>query len=464
MSHTTISRSLRRPDDGCRIFKTETQHPNISIVGQVNRMVPSRPHRETSFGRRIVELSGSFLKWRTPSHRAEGVTYMEMSWNCRSARFLGIVATVATSTFLGIGTSVSTALAHSPQAGFSPFGGFSNSVVFNGAEVSHTISGGSEQLTKPDDITLLDGHVFVAFQNGVGPQGEASPTGNADSTVVELDPWGHPLNQWDLTGKCDGLTADPATDRLIATVNEDANSSLYTIDPKSAEAIHYSYNEPLPSDGGTDAISIYHGMILISASAPGTTGAPAPQASYPAVYQVELNASTQVANIHPLFGDEATATEANIGTGAMVKLALTDPDSNEVVPFYARRFAGDFMLTSQGDEEQVFVKDAGGPDQTLSVLKLTSSVDDTAWPSTPWGSLYVTDNSNDTVDRVNGFFLPGEVFVADTPCDENSAPSTCPGPGFPSNFLGELDPWTGAIAPLTLFGPAVQPQGMLFVP
>ena len=143
---------------------------------------------------------------------------------------------------------------------------------------------------------------------------------------------------------------------------------------------------------------------------------------------------------------------------------LTDPDSNEVVPFYARRFKGDFMLTSQGDEEQVFVKHAGRNDQSLSVLKLTSSVDDTAWPSVPWGSLYVTDNNNDTVDRVVGFFLPGEVFVADTPCDETSAPSPCPGPGFPPNFLGQLNPWTGAIAPVPLYGPALQPQGMLFVP
>jgi hypothetical protein len=58
----------------------------------------------------------------------------------------------------------------------------------------------------------------------------------------------------------------------------------------------------------------------------------------------------------------------------------------------------------------------------------------------------------------------GSVFVADTPCDENSASSTCPAPGFPPNFLGELNPWTGAIAPVPLLGPAVQPQGMLFVP
>jgi len=39
-----------------------------------------------------------------------------------------------------------------------------------------------------------------------------------------------------------------------------------------------------------------------------------------------------------------------------------------------------------------------------------------------------------------------------------------PAPGFPPNHLGELNPWTGQIAPVTLFGPAVEPQGMLFLP
>ena len=42
------------------------------------------------------------------------------------------------------------------------------------------------------------------------------------------------------------------------------------------------------------------------------------------------------------------------------RLALTDPDSNEDVPAFATRFAGDFMLTSQGDKQQIFVHDADG--------------------------------------------------------------------------------------------------------
>jgi hypothetical protein len=106
---------------------------------------------------------------------------------------------------------------------------------------------------------------------------------------VEFTRSGHVVRQWDVRGKCDGLTADPGRHRVIATVNEDAHSSVYTISPWASpgrQLHHYAYSGPLPSKGGTDAISVFHGMVLISASAPGTTGTAAPQPGYPAVYQV----------------------------------------------------------------------------------------------------------------------------------------------------------------------------------
>ena len=355
---------------------------------------------------------------------------------------------------------------HRSVAATSAAGSFRNRVFASGAGITHSTVNGRQAISQPDDITYLNGHIFVGFQNGVGPQGQASPTGNRDSTVVEFDLHGRRLNQWDIAGKCDGITADPGLGRLIATVDEDANSSVYVIDPSGA-AVHYRYNEPLPSRGGTDAIEVDRGMVLISASAPGTTGAAAPRPTYPAVYRVVFNAHTLVATVRPLFFDEAMATIANTTSakhGHQVKLGLTDPDSNEVVPPYAGRFAGDFMLTGQGDEEQIFVSQAGGAHQRLSVLKLTASVDDTAWPSAPTGALYTTDNGNNTVNRITGPFRRGSVLVATTPCDEADAPSVCPGTGFPANYLGDLNPNTGAISHVVVAGPVVHPQGMLFVP
>ena len=344
---------------------------------------------------------------------------------------------------------------------------FTARVFASGAHLSHATAKGEQPLSKPDDITFLRGDIFVGFQNGVGPQGEASSRGNLDSTVVEFNLAGVPVGQWDVVGKCDGLTADPATGQVIATVNEDAHSSIYLLDPATASVVHYRYNQALSSKGGTDAISIYHGMVLISASAPGTTGQAAPQRTYPAVYRATFDAATGIATLHPLFFDEAPATVVSTTSplvGKVQHLALTDPDSSEDVPPFAPRFAGDFMLTSQGDKEQIFVRNAGTPAQSISVLGLSGSVDDTAWASDQTGAIYITESSDNTVYKVIGPFRRGEVFVAATPCDASNAPATCPAPGFPPNYLGQLNPETGAITRAPLTGPAVAAQGMIFLP
>jgi len=326
----------------------------------------------------------------------------------------------------------------------------------------------SEPLADPDDITVLGRHLYTAFQNGVGPQGQASTDGNTDSTVVEFTAAGQVIRQWNIKGKCDGLTADTGRHLLIATVNEDASSSVYTITPGApagAQIQHYGYDKPLPHKGGTDAISIYHGRVLISASAPGTTGKAAPQPAYPAVYSVTFHRATRVAAVSALFYDEARAAVANLGAdhGKLVRLALTDPDSNEIVPHSGPRFAGDFMLTSQGDKEQIFVGPGLAFAPRLSVLRLSQSVDDTAWARSPFGRLYGADTSGDTVDVVTGRFPAHSIFVAVTPCDANNAPATCPAPGFPPNYLGSLNPWTGHITRVPVRGPAFEPQGMVFI-
>src|ERR1700723_55650 len=162
----------------------------------------------------------------------------------------------------------------------------------------------SEPLTQPDDITRIGNDLFAGFQNGVGPQGQASTDGNRDSTIVEFTLSGVVVNQWDIQGKCDGLTANASAGLVVATVNEDAHSSLYTIRPFTSQVVHYSYFRPLPHNGGTDAISFFNGLMLISASAPGTTGAAAPRPNYPAVYVGTLNQPKHLAFFHPLFFDE----------------------------------------------------------------------------------------------------------------------------------------------------------------
>jgi hypothetical protein len=304
----------------------------------------------------------------------------------------------------------------------------------------------------------LGGNLYVGFQNGVGAQGEVAPSGNLDSTLVEITPTGSVVKQWDVTGKIDGMGVDSASGQIFATVNEDSKSSLYTI--SGGTVTHYTYTpSSLPHLGGTDAVAVANGKILITASAPGTSGkAPA---SAPAVFVATLNAGANTAAVAPFFADNATATGVNApNAGKKVTLALTDPDSNAVVPSSSPDFAGDFMLNSQGDQELIFA-DASG--QNLQVLKISQPVDDTAWATSATGTLYTTDSTANTVDTITGPFTPGTAYTSVTPCNANNAPSTCPGPGFAANSLGTINLKTGAISNVPVVGP-VAPKGMIFVP
>jgi hypothetical protein len=316
----------------------------------------------------------------------------------------------------------------------------------------------TEHLVQPDDIAALGGHLYVGFQNNVGSQGEPAGSGNLDSTLVELTPAGSIVKQWDVKGKIDGMGADPATGRVIAAVNEDSKSSLYVV--SGGTVTHYTYTQsPLPHMGGTDAISVYNGKILITASAPGTSGTAPKNAA--AVYVVTLNAAAKTAAVAPFFAINATATAVNgTNAGKTVNLALTDPDSNMVMPSSSPKFAGDFMLNSQGDKQLIF---SGPSGQSLQVLNLNNAVDDSAVATSASGTLYMTDSSADSVVAMTGPFKPGTMYTAITPCNSNSAPATCPNPpAWPPNSLGAIDLTTGAVT-VAYHGP-ITPKGMVFVP
>jgi hypothetical protein len=374
----------------------------------------------------------------------------------------GLVATAGCSSTSSSSTSTSTSSSSSASASASTHALTVKQIVL-AATLKHSYQPDgkgavkTESLTQPDDIVTLGGNLYVGFQNGVGSQGEVSSSGNLDSTLAEFTPAGSAVKQWDVTGKIDGMGADSATGQVIVTVNEDSKSSLYTV--SGGTVTHYAYTPSLPNLGGTDAVAVDNGKILISASAPGTSGkAPA---SAPAVFAVTLNAGAKTAAVAPFFADNATATGVNApNAGKKVTLALTDPDSNGIVPAGSPEFAGDFMLNSQGDQELIF---SGASGQNLQVLKISNPVDDVAWATSASGTLYTTDSGADTVDAIAGSFTPGTAYTAVTPCNANSAPTNCPAPGYPANSLGTINLKTGAVGKVTVIGP-VAPKGLIFVP
>ena len=373
------------------------------------------------------------------------------TFNLRTATWLGAAVVVAGLLGMaGCSSSSSTSSSASPSAS-APTGTLT---------VKQIVFGSTLKLSQPDDIVTLGGNLYVGFQNGVGSMGEPAPSGNLNSALAEFTPSGHLVNKWELKGKIDGMGADPAANRVIVTVNEDGNSSLYTV--SGATVTHYTYSpSPLPHLGGTDSVSVYQGKILIAASAPGT-GGKAPK-NAPAVYVVTLSGGTATAA--PFFAINATATAANgSNSGSKVTLALTDPDSTEIAPSSSAAFAGDFMLNSQGDLQLIF-SDASGTN--LKVLKLSQAVNDSAWATSASGTLYVTDSSANTLDAITGTFKPGTMYTAVAPCNANSAPAVCPVPSpspYGNNYLGTIDLTSGAVSKVTtVIGPVI-PKGMIFVP
>jgi hypothetical protein len=302
--------------------------------------------------------------------------------------------------------------------------------------------------------------VFVGFANGVGPDGAPGPLG-PNSTVVEYNKDGSVAHTFSLTGKVDGLTADPHDGRLIVTVNEDLNSSMYVLRPDAdptAQVVHYSYDPspaqpdsspPPPTAGGTDSIAVSHGHIFVTHSNPA-------QASSPATYEVTLDPGSHVAHLRPVFADNATATDA--ATNQKVTLALTDPDSNRTMPSASPRFAGQLAQVSQADGEVVFVDHPDRPSPTLGRLDLSNSgspsshppVDDIAVATADRGTLYVTDPKAGTVTALSTAGLPaGTVFAAEA--SDTKTP-----------LVGTLDLATGVITPLG--NTFTNPHGLLFVP
>jgi hypothetical protein len=300
-------------------------------------------------------------------------------------------------------------------------------------------------LTNPDDITRLDNHIFVTYQNNANADG--TPAG-AQSTVVEYASDGSVLNRWNLTGRCDGLTADPKSHQLLATLNEDANSSLDVIRPTAAppdqiRPLAYSPDPASVSGGGTDALTILGGAIYVTASNPSSNTAPA-------MFRLSIPKHGSTAFLKPLFADNAQATQGNAGTTGTTALKLTDPDSNAAVPSSSPRFAHDLMLASQADSQLVFASRPRSHDPALTLLKLGGpQIDDVRWADTSGGDLYVVDQKADQIWVISGAFPAGAAYA--------SIPAGSPLAG----NVGRVDLNTGSVVPFATG--LVSPKGLLYI-
>jgi hypothetical protein len=313
-------------------------------------------------------------------------------------------------------------------------------------------------ISSPDDLTLtavkgLDQGrltLWTEWQNGINPDGTPSSTGANQSIIAGYDvATGMLVREIPVNGHVDGVTADPASNTIIVTSNEDANTFLSVIYPVlgAVATYHYNVDPAVSGNGGTDSIAILHGQIYISHSNPNDT-------TQPTTYDAILDQNTLTAYLTPVFYDNSQATSVN--TGSTVTMALTDPDTNYAMPRASPMFAGDLATISQADGLIIFAADLPGS-PVLSVLSVTDNVQGNIPPidgltvaTSNSGTLYVADAGTNTIQAFSTVGCSrGTVFVGEP--SDNSNP-----------LVGTLNLQTGQITPFT--NHFVSPEDMVFVP
>jgi hypothetical protein len=313
--------------------------------------------------------------------------------------------------------------------------------------------GSPTSASNPDDITRLGELLYVTWQNGVGPDGTpTNPKAGPFSTIAAYRAdTGKLVTTYKVDGRCDGLTADPMHKRVLGTVNEDSNSSLFAIDPAQPTLHHYSYSNPptgpQQNDGGTDAISIApDGTKYVAHSNPSGDTA--------AVYTLSLSGST--ASLTPYFGVNDTAPVINPGPQGprSAPLGLTDPDSNRFLPGDG---GGTLVQVAQGDHKLVLATRGQRQKPQLRQLLLSNAngvgqptLDDLVRVNGA-GPLLVVDQKGNKVYSIDtGKLRPGTVIVSQ-PAGDTSKPA-----------LAVVNLSTGVVTDLnTSF---VSPKGLLVMP
>src|SRR6202011_2802043 len=290
-------------------------------------------------------------------------------------------------------------------------------------------------LTNPDSITTANGNIYVVYANATNPDG----TGGF-STIVEYSPTGQMLSTFNVTGKADGLKYNPFDHKLWALRNEDSNPALTLIDPNTGVKTDYTYAQQPLHGGGYDDIVFSKGETFISASNP--TVDKNGQNSFPSIVSARL-AGRQIFVTPVLQGN---ASLFDIATGHQVVALQSDPDSLKVDS------AGDLVLDSQADGDLIFINAPGSPNQAALRLHLSSgrstqiTVDDTVFPTSPSGTIFVVDTKGDTVYAVKSdAFQPGGAYSASDS----------------DGILGKVDLSTGLVSPIVTG--MKSPHGALFV-
>ena len=236
----------------------------------------------------------------------------------------------------------------------------------------------------PDSIATVGDNVYVGYGNGGDPAG----AGGATSTIAEFSRTGALIGTVAVAGHNDGLRYNPATHTLWALQNEDANPTLVQITPVTLAATAPVAFSSTPHGGGYDDVAFGQGSAFVSASNPGSS----PNTG-PAIVRVDAAGNV----LGSVLAGNATATILNPG-GGTTNLNLQDPDSLIFAP------NGALVLDSQSDQQLVVIGNPGRTSQTVGVLNLPTTVDDTVFAKGGTQRLLFSDRGSNTIYALTGTF------------------------------------------------------------
>jgi sugar lactone lactonase YvrE len=304
----------------------------------------------------------------------------------------------------------------------------------NVCRITTFATGTAVNATGPDSITLSRNSVWVSYTNG------ADSTGlSGSSTIVQYNLNGEVRHTYSIAGSVDGLKVDPRTGRVWALQNQDGNSTLSLISPKT-----HTLSGPIPyavtsATQGYDDVVFRWNQVFLSYTNPASPTDP--------IIQLLKNGSDPLV-VTPILLMGATGT--NLATGQPNQpVTQNDPDSLKLTP------TGDLMLSSGDDGQLLFVEKPGRPDQSVRFLTLldpstglnVSGLDDAVFATAKKGTFYLADTGNNRILKIEVDHVPvGALFASIGSLRE----------------LAEVDIHTGLITPLVsnLNGP----HGLEFVP
>ena len=272
----------------------------------------------------------------------------------------------------------------------------------------------------PDSVTTADGSTFVEYGNGADSTGAGG-----SSTIVQYDKAGKIEFSYSISGSVDGLKFNPVTGELWALQNQDGNSTLTLIDPRTHTVSDQLSFANTSASRGYDDVVFEGNKVFLSYTNPVNAGDPT------LVELVQGDHPTGLLTTKTVLAFGATGLDTV--TGQIETVPQNDPDSLKTAP------NGDLLLTSGDDGTIIDIHKAGTAQQSVSFTPVTgvtaghAGLDDVIKPDATSGTFTLTDTATNKVYSFHATGLNTNDYYASV--------------GSLKAF-GQVDPTTGAFTPL----------------